>query len=139
YPLVEIVLCPASVQGESAPAEIVDAIRTLNRVDDIDVLSVCRGGGSLEDLGAVNTEMVARAIYASRIPVVSAVGHETDFTIADFVADYRAPTPSAAAEAVSPDIAILSTEIMALVRRGYQAASHILAERGHHVEQLVER
>ena len=139
YPLAEIVLCAATVQGDEAPFEIEDAIRTLNAQDDIDVMIVGRGGGSLEDLWAFNTEPVARAIYASRIPVVSAVGHESDFTIADFVADLRAPTPSAAAEAVSPDIIALNTEVLALVRRAYQGASHLLAQRARQVEGLVER
>ncbi len=139
YPLAENVLCAATVQGDGAAPEIVDAIRTLNTEDDVDVLIVGRGGGSMEDLWAFNTELVARAIYASRIPVVSAVGHESDYTIADFVADYRAPTPSAAAEAVSPDIAALNTEVLTLVRRGYQAASNLIARHAQQVEGLVER
>ncbi|MEC7640673.1 MAG: exodeoxyribonuclease VII large subunit [Nitrospinota bacterium] len=99
---VSILLYPVKVQGESAGLEIANAIKEMNRHNDIDVLIVGRGGGSIEDLWAFNTECVARAIHASRIPVVSAVGHETDFTIADFVADLRAPTPSAAAEQVVP-------------------------------------
>ena len=107
YPLAELVLCPSSVQGEQSVPEIVDAIQTLNSTDSIDVIIVARGGGSIEDLWAFNTEAVARAIYASRVPVVSAIGHETDYTIADLVADVRAPTPSAAAEIVCPDQRIL--------------------------------
>lgn len=100
-PGVHVIIAPASVQGESAPAEVARAIEDLNRKGGPDVLIVGRGGGSLEDLAAFNTEVVARAIFNSKIPVISAVGHEIDFTIADFVADLRAPTPSAAAEIVA--------------------------------------
>jgi exodeoxyribonuclease VII large subunit len=103
YPLVEVVLSPSLVQGDEAPQALVNALARLNRLDDVDFIIVARGGGSLEDLWAFNDERVARAIAASRVPVVSGVGHETDFTIADFVADLRAPTPSAAAAAVVPD------------------------------------
>ncbi len=103
YPVVEVVLAPVRVQGIGAAEEIATAIRDLNRLGDIDVIIVGRGGGSLEDLWAFNEEIVARAIYGSAIPVISAVGHEIDFTIADFVADLRAPTPSAAAELVVPE------------------------------------
>jgi len=98
---VHVLLAPAKVQGDGSAKEIVAAIQILNQRDDIDVLIVGRGGGSMEDLWAFNEEIVARAIHASRIPVISAVGHEIDFTISDFVADLRAPTPSAAAELVS--------------------------------------
>lgn len=98
FPTINIILAPAIVQGEAGPPSVIEAIERLNRRDDIDVLIVGRGGGSLEELWVFNDEGVARAIAASRIPVISAVGHETDFTIADFVADRRAPTPSAAAE-----------------------------------------
>jgi exodeoxyribonuclease VII large subunit len=98
---LSIFLYPATVQGESAPAEIEAAIETLNRAGMVDLIVIARGGGSLEDLAAFNSERVARAIAASKLPVVSAVGHETDFTIADFVADLRAPTPSAAAELIT--------------------------------------
>ncbi len=98
FPGVQIILYPVRVQGEGAAEEIARAIRDFNEFGDIDVLIVGRGGGSLEDLWAFNEEIVARAIFESRIPVISAVGHEIDFSIADFVADRRAPTPSAAAE-----------------------------------------
>lgn len=104
YPLAEIILAPVQVQGASAASQIVDAIERFNSGDYADVLIVGRGGGSLEDLWAFNEEIVARAIFKSRIPIISAVGHETDFTICDFVADLRAPTPSAAAELAVPDI-----------------------------------
>lgn len=104
YPLVEVVLSASLVQGIDAPAQLVRAIERLNMLTKVDVILVCRGGGSIEDLWAFNDENVARAIAASQVPVVSAVGHETDFTIADFVADQRAATPSAAAEILTPDI-----------------------------------
>jgi exodeoxyribonuclease VII large subunit len=102
-PSVEILFAPVRVQGVGAAEEIAEAIRAVNRVGDVDVIIVGRGGGSLEDLWAFNEEIVARAIAASKIPIVSAVGHEIDFTIADFVADLRAPTPSAAAELIVRD------------------------------------
>ncbi|ABW67469.1 exodeoxyribonuclease VII large subunit [Desulfosudis oleivorans] len=102
FPGIEIEILPASVQGDKAAVEIAAALALANRRADADVLVVARGGGSLEDLFAFNTETVARAVAASAIPVVSAVGHETDFTICDFVADLRAPTPSAAAELIVP-------------------------------------
>ena len=103
FPYAQIVLCPASVQGEGAAQSIARGIRLLDETPGIDVIIAGRGGGSAEDLWAFNEEAVARAIYACRTPVVSAVGHETDFTIADLVADVRAATPSAAAEIVAPD------------------------------------
>ena len=100
-PDVHLLLCPVRVQGDGAAEEIAEAVRNLNRYGSLDVLIVGRGGGSMEDLWAFNEEVVARAIAESEVPVISAVGHETDFTIADFVADLRAPTPSAAAELVA--------------------------------------
>jgi exodeoxyribonuclease VII large subunit len=103
YPLVEVILSPTMVQGDQAPPQIVEAINLLNLYADVDLIVVARGGGSLEDLWAFNDERVARAIAASRVPVISGVGHETDYTITDFVADVRAPTPSAAAEMSVPD------------------------------------
>ena len=102
FPNVYLVVYPARVQGEGADNEIVRGIELLNRKDDIDVIILARGGGSLEDLHAFNSEIVARAIFKSTIPTISAVGHETDYTISDFVADLRAPTPSAAAELAVP-------------------------------------
>ncbi len=98
---LSVLVCPVSVQGDSAPAEIENALAELNASGLVDVIVLARGGGSLEDLAAFNSERVARAIAASRLPVVAAIGHETDFTIADFVADLRAPTPSAAAELIT--------------------------------------
>lgn len=114
YPLAEIVFCPVAVQGETAAPSIAKAINLFNEQNAADVLIVGRGGGSLEDLWAFNEEIVARAIFQSQIPVISAVGHETDFTIADFVADLRAPTPSAAAELAVPDIFELKSELLGL-------------------------
>lgn len=102
-PGVDILIVPVLVQGEGAAEEIASAIELLNRRKDIDVIIIGRGGGSIEELWAFNEEIVARAIYNSSIPIISAVGHETDFTIADFAADLRAPTPSAAAELCVPD------------------------------------
>jgi len=102
YPDAAITILPVKVQGDDSAEEIVSAMSLINTIDDADVAIIARGGGSLEDLSPFNSEIVARAIFASRVPVVSAVGHETDFTIADFVSDLRAPTPSAAAEMVTP-------------------------------------
>ncbi len=117
YPVAEVVLCPVTVQGDSAPLEIAQAIRLLNRRSACDVMIVGRGGGSIEDLWGFNSELVARAVARSEIPVISAVGHETDFTICDFVADLRAPTPSAAAELAVPDGALLQSSIRAIYRQ----------------------
>jgi len=114
FPNVEILICPVRVQGVESPLEIAQAIRDLNALGEMEVIIVGRGGGSLEDLWAFNDERVARAIYESRIPIISAVGHEMDFTIADFVADMRAPTPSAAAELVVREKAELSRLIQSL-------------------------
>lgn len=114
HPSIELVLFPVQVQGGEAPGQIVDALQAFNEYSQVDVIIVGRGGGSLEELWAFNDEKVVRAIAASTIPVVSAVGHETDFTLADFVADLRAATPSQAAEIVVPDIYELSRYIRTL-------------------------
>lgn len=103
FPLVEIFVCPTRVQGSGAAEDIAANIKVLNTYKDIDVIILARGGGSTEDLWAFNEEIVARAIFNSKIPIVTGVGHEVDFTIADFVADLRAPTPSAAMELLTPD------------------------------------
>ncbi len=103
FPLVEVVLAPTMVQGEEAPPKIVQAIRQLNQFEDIDVIILARGGGSMEDLWAFNDERVVRVIAESRIPIVTGVGHETDTTLADYVSDFRAPTPTGAAVVVTPD------------------------------------
>jgi len=128
FPAVPVLVYPVAVQGEEAVDEIVTALGTANRRRDCDVLILARGGGSLEDLQAFNDERVARAIHASRIPVVSAVGHEIDFTIADFVADRRAPTPSAAAEMVVPDRAEWLTRLRQLDARMAQHLRRRLQE-----------
>jgi len=104
FPLVSVLIAPTLVQGNEAPAQIVQALRWLDGRNDIDTILVSRGGGSMEDLWAFNDEAVARTIFAAQHPIISGVGHEVDFTIADFVADLRAPTPSAAAELAVPDI-----------------------------------
>lgn len=103
YPVVELILIPSIVQGDTATKSLVNAFEILNNLKDVDVVIVARGGGSLEDIWSFNEELVARAVYASSVPVISAIGHETDFTIIDMVADLRAPTPSIAAEIVVPD------------------------------------
>lgn len=119
YPLAEVILSACSVQGAEAPAQIVAALDALQDHGRVDVIVVARGGGSLEDLWAFNEESVARAIYNCRVPVVSAIGHEVDFTIADFVADLRAPTPSAAAELVAPDRRELAAQVADYGRQLY--------------------
>lgn len=108
---VELKLYPVAVQGEHAAAQIAKAVRKFNELNNVDVIIVARGGGSVEELWAFNEEIVARSIFESHIPVISAIGHETDFTIADFVADLRAPTPSAAAEIVVPEKTMLMEKI----------------------------
>jgi exodeoxyribonuclease VII large subunit len=136
YPLAELLLAPTLVQGDAAPPMIVGAIQVINEFG-IDVLIVARGGGSIEDLWAFNDERVARAIYASRVPVISAVGHETDFTIADFVADVRAPTPSAAAELVAPDARELRGNLQAAQQQLTSIATNQLDERRARLVQIA--
>ena len=121
YANLHIIIAPVKVQGAGAKEEIAQAIKDLNCIQDIDVMLVGRGGGSMEDLWAFNEEIVARAIAGSKIPVISCVGHETDFTIADFVSDLRAPTPSAAAELVVKSKVELAANIAGLERRLLQS------------------
>jgi exodeoxyribonuclease VII large subunit len=115
YPLVEIIIAPTKVQGSGAAESIVESIKLLNEKTDVDVIIIGRGGGSIEDLWAFNEEIVARAIYKSEIPVISGVGHEVDFTIADYIADLRAPTPSVAMELATPDLSELEIIIKQFV------------------------
>ncbi|BFO11376.1 exodeoxyribonuclease VII large subunit [Serratia rubidaea] len=138
-PSLPIVIYPTSVQGADAPLQIVRAIEAANRRDECDVLIVGRGGGSLEDLWSFNDERVARAIFASHIPVVSAVGHETDVTIADFVADLRAPTPSAAAELVSRNQLELLRQLQSQQQRLEMAMDYYLAQRQQQFSRLHHR
>ncbi|MEE8110493.1 MAG: exodeoxyribonuclease VII large subunit [bacterium] len=139
FPRISVLIAPVRVQGEEAAREIAGAIEDLNRQDDVDVIIVGRGGGSIEDLWAFNEERVARAIAASRIPVISAVGHEIDFTIADFVADVRAPTPTAAAEIAVPKAADLSSRIQELdARMALRVASQARSLR-RELRSLLER
>src|SRR6185503_10070902 len=136
---VPILLAPTPVQGEGAALAIASALRRLETVADVDVIIVARGGGSLEDLWAFNEEAVARAIHACRVPVISAVGHETDFTIADFVADLRASTPSAAAEHAVPVREDLVAELALLRRRGGRALAETARRARHELERARAR
>jgi exodeoxyribonuclease VII large subunit len=136
FPLAEVTLAPTPVQGDEAAAGIVDALQALNRHVHPDVILLVRGGGSIEDLAAFNDERVARAIAASPAPVVSGVGHETDFTIADFVADRRAPTPSAAAEIVTPDIIVLTEDVRLARRRLAEALAEGLRSQRWAMDEL---
>jgi exodeoxyribonuclease VII large subunit len=129
WPTLHVIIAPVQVQGEGAGRQIADALALLNEQGAAEVIIVGRGGGSLEDLWSFNEEVVARAIAASRIPVVSAVGHEVDITLADFAADHRAPTPSAAAEAVVPVLAEVVERLRELtVRMGQAMVRHSLIE-----------
>ena len=148
YPLAELVLAPTAVQGESAVRGIINALDALNGRGDIDVIIVARGGGSIEDLWAFNDEKVARAIYSSRAPVISGVGHDTDFTIADFVADKRAPTPSAAAELAVPHsgevetrlqsyIAAMAAALSGEIERSRQHADEMYTAMSHQIDNVI--
>jgi exodeoxyribonuclease VII large subunit len=116
-PLVSVLIAPSLVQGEQAPPQIVRALRWLDGREDVDTILIARGGGSIEDLWAFNDARVARAVFAAQHPIISGVGHETDFTIVDFVADLRAPTPSAAAELAVPDLSDIRPYLKTLERR----------------------
>lgn len=136
YPVAEVVVRSAKVQGDGASQDIADAIREFNEQNGADVLIVGRGGGSVEDLWAFNEEIVARAVFESRIPVISAVGHETDYTICDFVADLRAPTPSAAAEIAVPDIFELKADLEAYKAHIYNITKNIILTEKSRLEAI---
>lgn len=150
YPSGEIIFEGVQVQGDSAASQIAEAVKKFNAYSAADVIIVGRGGGSIEDLWAFNEEIVARAIYESEIPVISAVGHETDFTIADFVSDMRAPTPSAAAEMVAPDYReilyaadkILDSMVDSVEKKIYRYTMNIMAAekiiRDHSPQKLID-
>ncbi len=133
---IDIKIFPVAVQGENASKEIAGAIKKLNELKCVDVIILARGGGSLEELWAFNEEIVARSIFSSRIPVISAVGHETDYTIADFVADKRAPTPSAAAEIVIPEKSILKNTLVVLNNRLENALRNSTIKQRSRLERL---
>jgi exodeoxyribonuclease VII large subunit len=139
WPAARVILYPAPVQGDGAAAEIAQAIRAANARAEVDVLIVGRGGGSIEDLWAFNEEAVARAVFESALPVVSGVGHETDFTICDFVADLRAPTPTAAAAAVSPDRVAIAHRVEQLAGRATRSVEHALAARAQRLDTAARR
>lgn len=136
FPLADVILSPTLVQGHEAPALIVRAINNLNQHNVADVILLVRGGGSIEDLWAFNDEAVARAIVESDIPIVSGVGHETDFTISDFVSDFRAPTPSAAAEIATPNQSDMQEELMRRTENIIRIMRDNLAERQSNVNLL---
>ncbi|MBI3778628.1 MAG: exodeoxyribonuclease VII large subunit [Gammaproteobacteria bacterium] len=139
FPAIAVLVYPVPVQGEGAAEKIAAAIRAANERQDCDALILARGGGSLEDLWAFNEEVVARAIHASRLPIVSGVGHETDFTIADMVADARAPTPTAAAEMLSPDRQEWLTHFARIENRLASAMRARLRHHGQHLDWLGAR
>ena len=134
YPPVKVVLTPTPVQGDQAPDGIIYAIETLNQLVKPDVILLARGGGSIEDLWAFNDEHVARAIFASQAPIVTGIGHETDFTIADFAADLRAPTPTAAAELATPNQADLKAALGELSKDIHNTMENILILQGRQLE-----
>ena len=139
WPMVQLVLYPVQVQGEGAAKQIAEAIAFFNRSCPVDTLIVGRGGGSMEDLQAFNEESVVRAVFASKIPVISAVGHETDFTLIDFVSDKRAATPSQAAELAVPDRAELQRYVQLLSSRLRKVTENYLEERREKLWHLMQR
>lgn len=139
YPLAEVVVAPAAVQGEAAPAELIRALARLNAEPGVEVILIARGGGSIEDLWAFNDEGVVRAVAGSRVPVISGVGHEVDFTLTDFAADLRAPTPTAAAELATPDRADLRERLFALAQRLGNETATMLADQSDNLEGIKAR
>lgn len=135
FPLVELVIAPTKVQGAGAAENIVENIHKLNYLKDIDVIILARGGGSIEDLWAFNEEIVAREIFKSKIPIITGVGHEVDFTIADFVSDLRAPTPSVAMELATPDI----EELKNFIKDSYSLSCDLIEENLNEYEDDIEQ
>lgn len=139
YPLPEMVLCPVAVQGIACAEENIRAIRLLNERHDFDLIILCRGGGSVEDLWGYNDEGLVRAVASSRIPIITGIGHEVDFTLCDFAADMRAPTPSAAAEQATPEKEELMQLLDGLIFRLDHAVLNRITERGNALEQMTAR
>ena len=139
FPLATVYLYPSLVQGEAASANLVEAIDYFDKSDLVDVVIIGRGGGSLEDLWAFNNETLSRRIFDAQVPIISAVGHETDFTICDFVADLRAPTPSAAAELAVPDIREICLRIGTFTDEAYDSLAHACDKRRHALDMISQR
>ena len=139
WPIASILMCPTSVQGDTAAEKMCATLEKVNSTTDADVIIIGRGGGSTEDLWCFNDETLARAVSASKIPIVSAVGHETDFTICDFVADLRAPTPSAAAELVVPDIAAVYNTVLVFENRAKNAVAMQIKVKESKLNDLLGR
>lgn len=139
YPIAEICIYPALVQGEGAAADLCSGILHFDNDEDCDVIIIGRGGGSIEDLWAFNDETLAKTIYNCKTPVISAVGHETDFTICDFVSDLRAPTPSAAAELAVPDCNELSKHLLAAASKSYMCMTSIIASKKALLENMYTK
>ncbi len=136
FPNVNLLVYPAAVQGVNVASTVIEGIRTFNRLNNVDVIIIARGGGSFEDLFGFNDENLAREVYASQIPIVSAVGHETDFTICDFVSDLRAPTPSAAAELVYPEYSEIVNRIQKDKNRTIIGIKNYIERKRQYVERL---
>lgn len=139
FPIAEMILYPSAVQGENAVPQLIKGIQYFNNQKNVDVIIIGRGGGSMEDLWAFNSELLAREIYKSKIPVISAVGHATDYTICDFVADKSAPTPSVAAEIAVPDISELFSKIMYLNDKMADNIKYIINSQQQYTDNLADR
>lgn len=139
FPIAEMILYPSAVQGENAVPQLIKGIQYFNNQKNVDVIIIGRGGGSMEDLWAFNSELLAREIYKSKVPVISAVGHATDYTICDFVADKSAPTPSAAAEIAVPDISELFSKIMYLNDKMADNIKYIINSQQQYTDNLADR
>lgn len=137
-PLADIIIIPTIVQGDRAPASIIKAITYVNEHNLADVMIVGRGGGSIEDLWAFNDERVARCVYASHIPIVSSVGHETDFTIIDFVSDKRAPTPTAAGEFVTPELSYYQDQVNNMINQLHYMLKQQVETCKIHLQKLMD-